>query len=372
MRSALLVTDSNVWTAETEYAVAVARAEASMGAKVTFLAPSGSPVMEHGGEMFRILELPGSEPAGSPADFLADTRFVASLTAGESFDVVHSSRSTAHLMAALSTGTRAPLVHLRGGAKVPNRSVWNRCLYRQMTDAVVVSSARIELWVKERLGVAPGRVHRLLAPVGAEWFAPADDQRPLRPELGLPERSRLVVCVGRLAPVKGHRTLIRAMSVVMKREKDVALVLVGEAWSGEPAGLRGLAESLGIGDSVFFAGRREDVRRFVDQSSVCVSSSVGSEENSRAVSEYMAAGRPVVATRVGVIPELVEDGLTGSLVDPDDHTAMADAIVELLRDRKAAELIGRAGHAAAARTLSPSAFIDGLGRALRASGIPGR
>ena len=73
--------------------------------------------------------------------------------------------------------------------------------------------------------------------------------------------------------------------------------------------------------------------------------SLGSEAVSRATLEWMALGRPVVASRVGGIPDMVEDGVTGLLVEPGDSDALQDALLSLLNDPKLAERLGRAGRA---------------------------
>jgi len=364
----LIVTDSLVWTAETEYAVTVAAAEAGMGAGVTFAAPAQSPARDRLGEGVEFLALPGASPSSSVADFIADARFLSGLVQRGSYYVVHSSRPTAHILAALSCGARAPLVHLRGSASPPSRHAANGFLYRGATTAVVTSSSRVKRWVEERLGVPPGRVHRLVAPVAPEWFEAPPSRSGAFEELGLPSGVPVVINVARLAPVKGHGVLLDAMARVASAGSEAALLLVGEPWSGQPEGLENQARELGIADSVFFAGRRDDVRELVSASAVCVTSSIGSEENSRAVGEYMAAGRPVVATGVGVIPELVVDGETGFVVEPGDPAPMSDAILRLLGDEGLARRMGEAGREVASVLLSPDAFVRGLESALDSAG----
>lgn len=369
MRSSLVVTDSRIWTAETEYAVAVAAAEARMGAKVALAAPEGSAVAERDLGAVEFVPLPGQEPSRSPADFVASARAVAAVVR-RGCDVVHSSRPTAHLMAAAAVGRRVPLVHLRGSASRPSGSAANRFLYRRVTDAVVVSSGRVRDWVVDVLGVPPSHVRRLFSPVDTRRFTdvpPAD----LVSELGLAEGARIVTNVARLAPVKGHYVLLEAMARVVSDDPAAALVLVGEPWSGEPEGLKRRACELGIDSSVFFAGRRDDVPSILAASSVCVTSSVGSEENSRAVSEYMAAARPVVATDVGVIPELVRDGETGLVVKPNDADALAGAILALLADRESADRMGSRGRQVAGTEFSQEAFVEGLESVLTAAGVGG-
>ncbi len=360
MRRSLVITDSRVWNAETEYALSVARAEAEIGVTVEVAAAPGSPAAVRIADPIGLVELPGPAPSRSPADFLANVRTISEAVGRLAVDVVHSSSSTAHLVAALAAGSRARVVHLRGSAAEPSGRALNRYLYRRMTDAVVVSSSRVEDWVVERLGVRPDRVRRILAPVPDVFFNVGEGDDALRAELGLGAGVPIVLNVARLAPVKGHDVLLEAMRGVLEEVPDAVLMLVGEPWSGQPAALEARARELGMDRSVVFAGRREDVPRLLAASTVCVSSSIGSEENSRAVGEYMASGRPVVATRVGVIPELVIDGLTGVLVPPSDPEAMARGIRTVLTDRAIARRMGVEGKRVAEERFSLSAFRRGL------------
>ena len=129
------------------------------------------------------------------------------------------------------------------------------------------------------------------------------------------------------------------------------------------------ARSLGIEHSLIVAGRRADVPRFLTEATVCVASSIGSEENSRAVGEYMAAGRPVVASRVGVIPELVEHDVSGLLVDPGNAAELAAAIRGLLGDAELRERLAREARTFALGELSRDAFARGIVVALESAGV---
>jgi len=364
MTRSLIITDARIWTAETEYAAAVAGAEARMGIEVAVAAPKGSALLGAAASASCSFGLPGAEPSRSPADFLADVRFLSDLARGSRFDVVHSSRSTAHLLAALAVGRRAPLVHLRGSASVPKGHAVNRFMYRRLTRSVVVSSSRVKSWVVERLRMPADRVHRIFVPVDTDAFSPRAPDPGLSGELGIGGGGPLVVNVARLAPVKGHEVLIDAFARVAAGRPGAVLVLVGEAWSGQPEGLRRRAADLGIEPSVVFAGRRTDVARFLAAAAVCVSSSLGSEENSRAVSEYMASARPVVATRVGVVPELV-GGEAGLLVDPGDPDGLAAAIERILSDPDGARRMSERARKRAVELLSRTAFAEQLEGVLR-------
>jgi glycosyltransferase involved in cell wall biosynthesis len=241
----------------------------------------------------------------------------------------------------------------------------------------------------------PERVRRLYAPVDDAWFEPRsggsmqvgtqDDFSPddvsagipkgrrpsarLREEFGLMPDAPVILNVARLSPIKGHEHLLRAMASVVRSVPSAVLLLVGEPWSGQPEGLAKQAGELGIESSVVFAGRRENVRDFVLAADLCVSSSTGSEENSRAVAEYMAAGRPVVATSVGVIPELVADGETGLLVPPGSPEVMAQAIIAMLSDAGSSRSMGERARESALSRFSASAFVDGLTEVLKSAEV---
>ncbi len=365
----LFLTHSTRWNGETEYAYQIVRAEAAMGFEITLVAPGKCKLAEVAGDLVRRRELPCLKPASSPRAFLTDLRWLRQLLEENRFDLIHSSRSTAHLLAALARPRRIPLIHLRGGAKMPYGHPANRFLYRKLTDAVIVSSSRVEKWVRERLRVPPGRVHRILAPVNNRSFRPLPPDPRIREELKVPAAAPLLVKVARLAPVKGHSRLLDAMARVHREFPAALLVLVGNPWRGEPAGLQNQARNLGIEKAVVFPGRREDIPRILSAAAVCVSSSIGSEENSRAVSEYMACGRPVVATRVGVIPELVADGKTGLLVPPGDPEAMASALLRLLRDPGLSRRMGEAGRVRAESEFSFASFQNHLVRVLKTVGL---
>jgi glycosyltransferase involved in cell wall biosynthesis len=137
----------------------------------------------------------------------------------------------------------------------------------------------------------------------------------------------VVTIVANLRPVKDHATFLRAARLVAERFPQSSFMLAGDG-ELEPR-LREMASALGIGDRVRFIGRCDDVPGLLNRSNVCVLSSA-SEGFSNAVLEYMAAGRPVVATRVGGVEEAVSDGYNGFLVDPGDYIQMAERIALLL------------------------------------------
>ncbi|HPJ71741.1 MAG TPA: glycosyltransferase family 4 protein [bacterium] len=347
------------WNGETEYADGVLRAEAALGFDVTVVTPGECAFAEAAARHARVVEFPRRRWPGSEALWLQG------LLGCERFHLVHSLRETAHLQTALALRGRAPLVHLRSGTKEPGASALDRWLYRKMTAAVIVSSTAVRDRLVKRTGMDPRRVHRILAPVDCRRFRPLPPDEDLKRELGIPPGAPVVLCVARLAPVKGHDCLVEAMGLVRRRFPEAVLVLVGCPWEGQPGRLQAQARRLGFGQSLFCLGPRNDINRFLSIATVCAQASIGSEENSRAIEEYLAAGRPAVGTTVGVIPELLEPGVTGFLVPPHRPQEMAAAIGRVLADPDLARRMGEAARRFAVERLSSEVFAAALGEALR-------
>lgn len=150
---------------------------------------------------------------------------------------------------------------------------------------------------------------------------------------GAGERGRLIVA-GRLSSNKGQDLAIETLELLIRRGLDVELELAGSVFRGYESferKLRYQAESAGVADRVIFSGFRHDLpRAFAEASVVLVPSRM--DPLPLVPMEAMALGRPIVASRVGGLPEIVEDGISGMLVNPEDPLAMADATEKLLRD----------------------------------------
>jgi glycosyltransferase involved in cell wall biosynthesis len=171
-----------------------------------------------------------------------------------------------------------------------------------------------------------------------------DHQEPcctLREEYGMEPDSPIVGVVGRLELEKGHPTLLEAWPLVLRSVPKAYLLIVGEG--SRLDALHQIVRDHGIERHVVFTGRRDDIPAVTAAFDVAVLPSYR-EAQGLTILEAMALSRPVVASNVGGIPEMIEDGVTGLLVPPHDPPALAGAIVRLLTDHQLADMIGRAGH----------------------------
>jgi len=228
------------------------------------------------------------------------------------------------------------------------RSPADRELLERITPKInrliAVSDAIVEKLVAE--GRDTTAISRVYNGVDLERFDEATGGEAIRAELDIPADAPLAVVVGRLEPEKGHPTLIEAWPVVHHHFPSAHLLVVGEG--SERDRLEGLAAAHLRAEiccaSVHFLGRREDVPQILAAADVVVMPSYR-EAQGLAIVEALAANRPVIASNVGGIPEMIRSGENGMLVPSQDPSALASAIALLFRDRALATRLAHAGHA---------------------------
>ncbi len=179
----------------------------------------------------------------------------------------------------------------------------------------------------------------------------------LHSELCLPPDTKLIGVVARLVPEKGHVHLFDAMPDVFRTNRNSHLLVIGSDDAGLAGGFKAQAQRLGIGDRVTFLGYRSDVAAILPQLALFVLPSL-TEGFGLAILEAMAAGLPVVSTSAGAIPEIVEDGVTGSLVPPAQPRPLAEAInLALARSDRSREM-GLAGRSRATERFSLTKMVS--------------
>ena len=172
-----------------------------------------------------------------------------------------------------------------------------------------------------------------------------------------------LLCVGRLIPIKGHLVLLRALAQARTRVPGLTLDVAGRG-PLEPA-LKEFARELGLDGAVRFLGFVSPVQKAVEQAAIVVVPSLG-EGFGMVALEAMERARPVIASAVGGLPEIVADGETGLVVAPGDAEVLADAIAYLAGDLERAAAMGRAGRERALAEFPPERSverIEGLYRA---------
>ena len=280
-------------------------------------------------------------------DPFALARLVALLRNG-SFDILHSHLFRADIYAGIAVsqlGDRRPLV-------VSTRHNDDRFflnpfvgiihyLVSARQDLIIAISDHIARFTVARGVRHPGRVRRVYHGLEPTVTRTLERQgQRIRAELGVRPDELLVGNVGRLALQKGQRHLIAAMPLLLERVPFAHLVIAGGGDLEDY--LRDLALQAGVADRVHVLGPRKDVPALMHAIDVFAMPSIW-EGFGLVLLEAMAAGRPIVASRVATIPEVVVDRETGLLVPTGDPVALADALARLAHDPGLARRLGEAG-----------------------------
>jgi glycosyltransferase involved in cell wall biosynthesis len=274
-----------------------------------------------------------------PAAIVRDARRLRALVIREGVDVVHTHHSHDHWLGWWGHGTAALIRTFHNERAV--RPAWpDSALYRH-TDAVVAVSRRIEERLRQAR-VPGGRLHRADGVVDvARFVTDTPGAAKVREEFGV-AGAPLVGCVARLAAGRGHEALIEGFRLFSAGRGDARLLLVGKGERRDA--LEGLVKRLGLERRVFFAGYRDaDLPAVLEALDVFVLMGAGSDDSCRAALEAMAAGRPVLAARVGALPDVVVHGETGLLLDEPSPEAVAASLARLLSTPEEAGAMGEAG-----------------------------
>lgn len=218
-------------------------------------------------------------------------------------------------------------------------------LYERLDDHVLRRSTLVVAVSQDgrrRLGARGVRGSRVVVipnALDAESGAWSTDG-PIRRRLRLAAQDPLLVFSGRLSPEKGVDLLLSAMERLVGARPRLTLVVLG--CGPEEPRIRARVARIGLASNVHLLGFQRDVYPFLREMDFAVLPSL-SEGMPLAILEAYAARKPVVATRVGGVPEVVDHGLTGLLVPPRDPIALAEAMEELIRDRERAAAMGEAG-----------------------------
>jgi L-malate glycosyltransferase len=272
-------------------------------------------------------------------------------------DIIHAHDPHAVSMAAMAlstmSGSRLPALaiarrvdfHLKANAL-------SRWKYKQV-DAAICSSDAIRAMVVED-GIPGERAFTVYEGVQVERIA-AHPALDVHQALWLPAGSAVVGNIAALVPHKGQRYLIEAAPAVVRAHPDTQVLIFGE---GElRATLQRQIHQLGLDHNVHLVGFRPDILALLKSLDVFVMSSI-TEGLGTSILDAMAASKPVVATRAGGIPEVVDNDVTGLLVPTHTPAAMADAIVRLLQDAGLRRRMGEAGLARVRERFTVERMVD--------------
>jgi glycosyltransferase involved in cell wall biosynthesis len=281
-------------------------------------------------------------------------------------DLIHAHLEFSSLLGSISgrlTGT--PVVTTLHTLDEPNlgskRDTRRWLMYRAMAkfaDRVIcLTKANADIARRTGLGDAP----IMILPNGVEvdaFSAPAPTSRTeIRAGLGIPDDAPLVVSVCVLRPEKALDVLLQAFPAVTASQPAAHLLIVGDGPMMQP--LTDMARAGGLTDRVHFAGYRKDVAAIMRSADIFVLPT-RFDAQPTVIMEAMASGLPIVSTTYSGIPDMVENGVQGTLVEPGDVPALAEALIDLIRDPAKAKAFGEAGHKRAVREFDMDRQIEVL------------
>jgi glycosyltransferase involved in cell wall biosynthesis len=217
------------------------------------------------------------------------------------------------------------------------RCLLDRSVIARAADVVLAVSREDRRKMVEVEHIDPSRIRFI--PNGIDPKSPHRGV-DVRAQLGIASTAPVIGCVGNLRPQKALHYLIECATTLVREFPDVRVLIVGGG--SDEARIRSLVRERDLSDTVLLLGDRSDVPDILAALDVAVSTSDW-EGSPLAMMEYMAAGKPIVATRVGGVPDLVTHGANGLLVEPGDVDGLAGAIVGLLRDPKRRAVMGASG-----------------------------
>jgi glycosyltransferase involved in cell wall biosynthesis len=286
-------------------------------------------------------------------------RHVARYARRERVEVLH-----AHLFGSNLWGTiigrlaRVPVVvaheHTWSYEGQPLRRALDREVIARWSDAFIAVSREDRRKMVEIERIPPERIRFLANGIATQAPTPG---RELRAELGIPLEAPVIGSVGRLRAQKAYDVLIRAGALLRNDHPGLRVAIAGNG--SEKQRLEALVSELGMQDAVMMLGRRLDIPDLLAIFDVAVCSSEF-EGSPLAVMEYMEAARPIVATNVGGVPDLIEEGVHGLMVPPRDPARLAMAIDSLLRDPVRAQALGERARERRRREFGLDTMVDNV------------
>lgn len=333
MRTIQILNSPN-WSGASNYCITLCRKLIGLGHEVLLLTEPGKPL-----DRARKAGIPCDDTIRlnhrNPALYLHAIKRMAKLFTEFRPDIISSHINEGAWMAGMVARRAAPkaaVVRVRTDIDPPKGHFINRYVHHVWTDHLIVGSQLHKRLCRQILEYPDEGIDVVYGAVDTDEYSPAPrTAHVLRDELGITNDSFVIGLVARLDPVKGHEYALDALRLLRGLPTPVVLACIGYESNRSVAWLQAEAERLGVADRLRVSmTRREDLPDLLNGCDAGLVTSVGSEANCRAALEFMSTGKPVVATTVGVIPEIIQDGEQGFLVQPRDAAGLAHALQKLV------------------------------------------
>ena len=211
-------------------------------------------------------------------------------------------------------------------------------IFKYACAKIVADAAVIKRQLVEENGIDPSRIEVIGSAIDLRKFNPSGDRMKFRREMGFDADTPLVANVGMIRPDKGQLILVEAARLVLEERPDVRFVIVGQGtgWFKLGEKVKNAINRRRLAGKIFMVGYRWDTPDIYAACDMVAIASLHTEASPIVLREAFASGRAVVATKVGDIPEIIENRQNGLAVEPGDPEALAAAILEFVNEPKLA------------------------------------
>ena len=349
------------YNASAHYALTISRAMSQGGHKV-ILGLTSSRNLSALTKGYGNLEILGlAANFQNPLRLLNNSRKIKTLIQKNEIQVVNCHSPLTHILAAAVrkvSRQKFALIRTRGEARSPKGNLFNRYLYQRLTDHLIVPAEILKQGYTSLLGLHPRKLTCVHLGIDCPRSYIPHNSDAKRKELGIAPDEKVVGMIGRLSPIKGHIYFIQAAKILLQRYPQTKFLIAGPDAQVTQERLKRIACQLGVIDNFIFLGIVPDLEVLISALDIGVVCSTGSETICRVLLQFMAAGKPVVGTRINGIQDVIEDNQNGFLVHPGDSHQLAEAISRLFPDSELREKMGNASRKLVESRYSLPAFAD--------------
>ena len=211
-------------------------------------------------------------------------------------------------------------------------------IYKHGCAKIVADAQVIKKQLVEQNGITPEKIDVIGSGVDLSKFKPGLDGMKFRQEMGFSAETPVIANIGMIRSDKGQMKLMKAALVVLKQRPDARFIFVGQGTGDRlrETRLRQAIYDSGLENKIIMLGYRWDTPDILAAANMVVIASLCTEASPIVLREAFASGRPVVATKIGDVPEIIRDGENGLMVEPNDSDALANSILQFLSDEKLA------------------------------------
>jgi glycosyltransferase involved in cell wall biosynthesis len=259
--------------------------------------------------------------------------------------IVHAHRGKDHWLAAMALNgmrEKIPLIRTRHVVTRIKPHIANKWLFKKATKGLICVSQSVMDEVNNVESIVECPVRKITGGINQKRFVSSDQEKidKIKKYWHIKEEAPVISCLARLAPVKGQEHILNAVPEVISKYPDAIFLFAFPRKSDYRNKLEQIVEAKRIRPHVRFLGSPDQLSAFLQMSDIGLLSSIGSEGWSRATVEFMYFGVPVIASDVGCISEIIDDGVNGFVVPPKSPEKIADRIINLLDDSEKRKKMG--------------------------------